>query len=860
MKKYKSKKIIFNIIFLLFLGNFLFIIPFSDNNIEIKVQDGATPTLSNGDQILLHTYDFEDQTLGQNPTYETFTIDEGSGDVYIDDLGDGQQKHMALHKVGTTGRVWVRDNFSLDGETYVSGEYHLKVYHDNSGFGINLNSANGEYILAMVWQNGEIRDDVGGTFLANYALNQWIDVVIYFDLDLGWMFDLDGVKYGAGYSIPFFGAFTANAEHIWMTSFVSGGGDGYFRVDDISAFFDGINIVTPVNKTYTEPMSGYYPATYGFECDENNIFPKGWTDTSGANGYAKVIDGIGGHNKVLECYSSSADDSRVASSIFFDPQEHGSFEFWWYKSSSYTSLAAVDFWGETPGVCISIRVDHWPSANNDKVEYATDTGWFDTGYPYYTDNKWMHFRIDFNCSSDTYSLWIDQVKYLDNIDFHSSKDETGVNQMRFDSLNSANAVLYYVDAVRFSWDLGYSVGDNLNEGLLLSYENSTDLDWMGYSLDSQPNKTILGNTTFPMPENGLHTIQVFGNDSFGTNYNSEIRCFTVDYRPIKIITPENKTYTEPMSGYYPATYGFENDENGSDPYEWTVNEAGGTANILNELEGHKKVIELHDINSDMVNVSNYFNLIEHGTIECWVRSNDVTDRTFIEIKAGSSEGIFLILRDDDWQYWNSSGIVSIQKASGGNMDTPLNNIWYHIRIEFECGTSNYAGLAEDHWRVYINGIKSVDTDFFNGEVHNGLNVATFRTHATLANYYSYFDALGYSWDPYYTIGDNVYEGLLLSYENSIKLDWIGYSLDKEANKTILGNTTIPMPENGLHTIQVFGNDSFGTNYNSKIRYFTVTIEVKEEFVTFLQRYAPYIIFLIIAGLCGLIWFIKNKYK
>jgi len=289
-----------------------------------------------------------------------------------------------------------------------------------------------------------------------------------------------------------------------------------------------ISIVTPENKTYIGPMSGYYPGTFGFECDEDDDFPKGWFDSSGANGYAKVIDGIGGHNKVLECYSSSLDDSRVDSSIFFDSQEHGSIEFWWYKSSSYTSAAIIDFWGETPGACISIRVDHWPIENNDKVEYATAAGYLDTGYPFYSDNKWMHFRIDFNCSSDTYSLWIDEVKYLDNINFLNSKDETSVNQTRFDSYNAANAVLYYVDAVSFSWDLGYSVGDNIDEGLLLSYENSTALDWQAYSLDGQSTKTIMGNTTIPLPDVGLHSIQVFANDSLGLNYYSDIRYFTVN--------------------------------------------------------------------------------------------------------------------------------------------------------------------------------------------------------------------------------------------------------------------------------------------------------------------------------------------
>lgn len=44
-------------------------------------------------------------------------------------------------------------------------------------------------------------------------------------------------------------------------------------------------------------------------------------------------------------------------------------------------------------------------------------------------------------------------------------------------------------------DPAYLVGDNLNEGLLFSFENSTTLDWMGYSLDGQTNRTIFGNTT-----------------------------------------------------------------------------------------------------------------------------------------------------------------------------------------------------------------------------------------------------------------------------------------------------------------------------------------------------------------------------
>jgi len=75
----------------------------------------------------------------------------------------------------------------------------------------------------------------------------------------------------------------------------------------------------------------------------------------------------------------------------------------------------------------------------------------------------------------------------------------------------------------------------LNEGLLLSFENNTNLDWMGYSLDGQNNVTILGNTTIPMLEDGQHVIQVFSNNSFGNIFQSERRHFSIDTKIPEII-------------------------------------------------------------------------------------------------------------------------------------------------------------------------------------------------------------------------------------------------------------------------------------------------------------------------------------
>ena len=69
-----------------------------------------------------------------------------------------------------------------------------------------------------------------------------------------------------------------------------------------------------------------------------------------------------------------------------------------------------------------------------------------------------------------------------------------------------------------------------------------------------------------MPDFGSHTIQIYGTDSIGTIFESDIRHFEVS--PMNLITPENITYTEPMRGNYPGTYSFDNDKNGVDPLDW----------------------------------------------------------------------------------------------------------------------------------------------------------------------------------------------------------------------------------------------------------------------------------------------------
>ncbi|TFF95498.1 MAG: hypothetical protein EU547_07455 [Promethearchaeota archaeon] len=177
-------------------------------------------------------YDFESDTIGENPVGEKLTIYEPAGCGYVEVNNVAGHKCTVITKTGGVDRVYLRDD--IGDANYTAGEIHFWAYHDSSGFGVNLISAHNEMLIDMVWWGGDIiRDGPYGTDIADYAYDTWIEVVIYFDLDQGWMFDLDDTRYGDGYVYPFSGSFTANASHILWSSFWSGGGAGDFCVDDI---------------------------------------------------------------------------------------------------------------------------------------------------------------------------------------------------------------------------------------------------------------------------------------------------------------------------------------------------------------------------------------------------------------------------------------------------------------------------------------------------------------------------------------------------------------------------------------------------------------------------------------------------
>jgi hypothetical protein len=288
---------------------------------------------------------------------------------------------------------------------------------------------------------------------------------------------------------------------------------------------------------------------------------------------------------------------------------------------------------------------------------------------------------------------------------------------------------------------------------------------------------------------------------------------------ITISTPENKTYIEPMSGYYPATYGFENDVDGSNPENWEEASTSGPdcdVRVISSKFGHNKVLEGYDADyAGAFRINYYFNTTE-GTIEFWMAQSTIAAYHAITTNIFNSTGIRLFgvrFLEHLIIIFTNTGQVTIATYNA--------NTWYHIRFDFRSNSGNsYEGLNQNEFKFYLNDVLEGVYGFENIGDPDFLWCRSILDQGSGA-YYGYWDAFGFSWDPDYNIGENLQEGLLLSFETEFTPEWLGYSLDGQTNKTVLGNTTLPFLNEGLHRLQVYSNDSLGTIYSSNPQYFLI---------------------------------------
>ncbi|TFG24469.1 MAG: oligosaccharide repeat unit polymerase [Promethearchaeota archaeon] len=201
-----------------------------------------------------------------------------------------------------------------------------------------------------------------------------------------------------------------------------------------------------------------------------------------------------------------------------------------------------------------------------------------------------------------------------------------------------------------------------------------------------------------------------------------------------------------INGIYKATYNFIYDT--VELNEWNLYEKGGDVKVILEHNGHKKVVQLFDNNENkLVKMTNSFNIQESGTIELYFESTEIEEELSIRLQSNFYIGPYICIKSSEFLYYNGTQFVTICDAQ---KDT-----FYHLRIDFECGNKTYEGLNQDEFFIYINDIKYGPFNF--SEDINTVDKFVIATSKEFKNGSVYLDAVGYSWDGNYNIGDNKLE-------------------------------------------------------------------------------------------------------
>jgi hypothetical protein len=274
---------------------------------------------------------------------------------------------------------------------------------------------------------------------------------------------------------------TSSYTHLDITS--------YMRVDVKTCAFDRANTIaiygenSTFNGHYADPNQrfnviqlnvlgeGFYPGSYNFYEDPLNatgtdISIVDWVDT--ANGYETYVtiessvEETGGaniHRKVLSIEDPNPGTIGSGSVEI----KHTNVDTW---TGSGRNLFCLEFWWYTTDVNKEFTVELLDGGAR-AIQICTIDGyfkWFDgssyTSAQAIVNNKWYHHQIWIDAyGNDEWTWYIDGVERATNEEFRDS-GVSAIDCLKLYSHTSSWDYTNYFDAFGFSFDSGYSVGDN----------------------------------------------------------------------------------------------------------------------------------------------------------------------------------------------------------------------------------------------------------------------------------------------------------------------------------------------------------------------------------------------------------------
>ncbi len=221
-------------------------------------------------------------------------------------------------------------------------------------------------------------------------------------------------------------------------------------------------LIALISVTHAQTGLCEYPGTYSFENEA------GFTGTQ-----ISFID----YTSATVSVSSSFEDHKTV----IGSSGTGT---WQYNEHTFTvahSTGTIEFWAavtnndKRKGIMISdgsggsdqIQIEFY---NDGSIRYKDDVTWH--YIQAYSINTWYHFKVTFDGSTD-WHLWINQVSKDGGSGYGYVGNPTNFDRMSFNQQDSYSGKIY-LDAIGFSWDTNYDIGDNLQsescEALPLAFD------------------------------------------------------------------------------------------------------------------------------------------------------------------------------------------------------------------------------------------------------------------------------------------------------------------------------------------------------------------------------------------------------
>ena len=220
--------------------------------------------------------------------------------------------------------------------------------------------------------------------------------------------------------------------------------------------------IEPDGKIWTKAHDGLsknpliYPGTYN-QKDEavgttgtsidfvDTLTPGGVGDSE-----CIIISSQGSHRNVIKL-TSDGGARLFAIQEIDNPQTSGTIELWVETTTGdggriyFMSEVAVQIMMFIDMDIGFTRIIHGDGVGGNTIVSTASTGL-------------SHVRLTFDCSTDTFSAWVDGVEVITDENFYLDRTATTIDEIYIANENANTEIL--VDAVGFSWDPAYTIGDN----------------------------------------------------------------------------------------------------------------------------------------------------------------------------------------------------------------------------------------------------------------------------------------------------------------------------------------------------------------------------------------------------------------